>query len=76
MSTDGGTGSDTSAPVFISVAEAGRLLGVGRCRAYELVRDGHLPAVRMGRSWRVPRRALDVLADTAITRCLGAEVPR
>lgn len=53
---------------FLSLAEAGQLLGVGRCRAWELARAGLLPAIRLGRRWFVPRRALDVLVDRALAR--------
>lgn len=53
---------------FLSLAEAGRLLGVGRCRAWELARAGLLPAIRLGRRWYVPRRALDALVDQALAQ--------
>jgi excisionase family DNA binding protein len=51
---------------FLSLAEAGHLLGVGRCRAWELARAGLLPAIRLGRRWYVPRRALDALVSHAL----------
>lgn len=51
---------------FLSLAEAGELLGVGRCRAWELAHAGLLPAIRLGRRWYVPRRALDAMVDRAI----------
>jgi excisionase family DNA binding protein len=43
----------------ISVEETGRLLGISRGLAYELVNRGELPSVRLGRRIVVPRRALD-----------------
>jgi excisionase family DNA binding protein len=45
----------------ISVEEAGRLLGISRGLAYELVNRGDIPSVRLGRRIVVPRRALDRL---------------
>ncbi|HEY8743359.1 MAG TPA: helix-turn-helix domain-containing protein, partial [Chloroflexota bacterium] len=54
---------DKPEPEFLSLAEAGRLLGVGRRRAWELAHAGSLPAIRLGRRWYVPRRALDALVD-------------
>jgi len=42
----------------LSVPEAARLLGIGRGLAYELVRQGKLPALRLGRRLLVPRVAL------------------
>jgi excisionase family DNA binding protein len=47
----------------ISVEEAGRLLGISRGLAYELVNRGDIPSVRLGRRILVPRRALDRLLD-------------
>ena len=55
---------------FLRVEEAARELRIGRTAAYELARrwlvtggrEG-LPAVRLGRSIRIPAVALDRLAD-------------
>lgn len=49
----------------ISVPEAGRRLGVGRCTAYELARIGHIPALRLGKKLRVPVAALEQLLRDA-----------
>jgi excisionase family DNA binding protein len=38
----------------LTVEEAARELRIGRSAAYEAVRRGQLPAVRIGRSLRVP----------------------
>lgn len=43
----------------ISVEEAGRRLGIGRSAAYAAVRRGEIPAIRLGRLWRVPTARLD-----------------
>ena len=43
---------------LLRVEEAARVLGVGRSKAFEMLRAGELPVVRMGRSVRIPRRAL------------------
>lgn len=45
-------------PTVLSVAQAGELLGVGKRRAYELVEDGTIPAIRYGRAVRVPSAPL------------------
>jgi excisionase family DNA binding protein len=52
--------SGTSRLVW-SVEEAGRLLGISRAHAYELVARGDLPHLRLGRRIVVPKRALDEL---------------
>jgi excisionase family DNA binding protein len=46
-----------------AVEEAGRLLGISRSLAYELVNRGDIPSVRLGRRIVVPLRALDRLLD-------------
>src|SRR5258708_3950100 len=43
-------------PVVLDVPSAGRLLGIGRTRAYRLARSGGFPCrvLRIGGTWRVP----------------------
>ena len=54
-------------PLFISVTEAARLLGISRTLAYDLAHAGletdgqeGLPAIRLGRRLLIPRSALAV----------------
>jgi excisionase family DNA binding protein len=47
----------------LSVEEAGRLLGISRGLAYALVRQGEIPALRLGRRLVVPRKALQAMLD-------------
>jgi excisionase family DNA binding protein len=42
----------------ISVERAGELLGVSRASAYESVRRGEIPAIRLGKRLVVPTAAL------------------
>jgi excisionase family DNA binding protein len=49
----------------MSVEEASEALGISRSLAYELVRRGVLPSLRLGRRIVVPVRALDDLVDHA-----------
>ena len=42
----------------LTVEEAGQILRVGRNTAYDLVRCGKLPSVRVGKQIRIPRQAL------------------
>lgn len=44
-----------------SVEEAGRLLGISRAHAYELVARGEIPHLRLGRRLVVPKRALEAM---------------
>ena len=52
-------------PEILTVAEAGRVLRLGRNSAYEAVRRGEIPSVRIGRRLLVPRVALERLLATA-----------
>jgi excisionase family DNA binding protein len=45
----------------LTIEEAAEVLRIGRSAAYEAARRGELPAVRIGRTVRVPRRALEAL---------------
>jgi excisionase family DNA binding protein len=47
---------DNVEPLTYTVDEAAVLLGVARSVAYEGVRNGTIPATRVGRRWLIPRR--------------------
>jgi excisionase family DNA binding protein len=49
--------------ITLTVEEAGALLGISRTLAYELVRRGEIPSLRLGRRVVVPVRALEALLD-------------
>ena len=40
-------------PVVLTAAEAMDVLGVGKNTMYRLLKTGELPAVRIGRAWRI-----------------------
>lgn len=44
---------------WLKVPEVATELRIARSRAYELVADGEIPAVKIGRSVRVRRKELD-----------------
>jgi len=50
--------SDAS-PLLIGVREAAAELGIGRDRAYQLVAEGRLRSLRLGRRVLVPRAELE-----------------
>jgi len=43
---------------FLTVAEVAEIMRVSRMTVYRLVHSGELPAVRVGRSFRVPEKAV------------------
>ena len=50
---------------FLTVAEVASLMRVSKMTVYRLVHNGELPAVRVGRSFRVPERAVHDYLRTA-----------
>ena len=44
---------------WLKVPEVAAQLRIARSRAYDLVADGEIPAVKIGRSVRVSRKELD-----------------
>jgi excisionase family DNA binding protein len=52
---------------FLTVAEVAALMRVSKMTVYRLVHSGELTAVRVGRSFRVPEKAVhDYLRDAYI----------
>lgn len=47
----------------MTVSEVAAALKIGRGLAYEAVRRGEIPAIRVGRRLLVPRRALEKLLE-------------
>ena len=47
-------------PAAVDLATAGRALGIGRTKAFELAREGRFPVkvLQVGEKFRVPRTAL------------------
>lgn len=48
-----------SLPLAYKVEELIPILRIGRNTAYELVRSGQIRSVRIGRTYRIPREALE-----------------
>ena len=51
--------SSLSEVKFLTVAEVAKLMRVSKMTVYRLVHSGELPAVQIGRSFRVPEQAVD-----------------
>ncbi|GES33027.1 transcriptional regulator [Streptomyces angustmyceticus] len=53
--------------VFLTVAEVATVMRVSKMTVYRLVHSGHLPAIRVGRSFRVPEQAVhDYLRESFV----------
>ena len=60
--------SDLVADGLQRIPEAAEFLGVSRSLIYRLINEGLLPTVRIGRSRRIPIRAVHELAATNLVR--------
>ncbi len=56
-----------AAPLLVAVPDAARLLGIGTTLAWDLVRAGGIPSVKLGRRVLVPRTALEHLAQVSLS---------
>ncbi len=52
--------------LVLSVAEAAKALGVSDGLVYELTERGQLPCLRFGRRKLIPRRAVELLVESAV----------
>jgi excisionase family DNA binding protein len=50
-------------PLALTVDQARALLQVSRGSMYELIRTGQVKSIRLGRTIRIPRHALEQLLD-------------
>ena len=57
---------DLSDVKFLTVAEVAEMMRVSKMTVYRLVHAGELPAIRIGRSIRVPESAVQAAIDTHI----------
>jgi excisionase family DNA binding protein len=55
----------------LTVEDAAEVLGIGRSAAYEGVRRGEIPSLRIGRRLVVPRAALERLLAAGSARADG-----
>ena len=51
---------------FLTVQEVAELMRVSKMTIYRMVHAGELPAVRFGRSYRVPANAVEIFLKDAV----------
>ncbi|MCV2394855.1 helix-turn-helix domain-containing protein [Actinotalea sp. M2MS4P-6] len=61
------TGPDRPRVRYLTVAEVAEIMRVSKMTVYRLTKSGELPAVRVGRSYRVPQDALDAYLERSMT---------
>ncbi|MDA2806133.1 excisionase family DNA-binding protein [Nocardiopsis suaedae] len=57
---------------LLRVEEAAKLLGIGRTRAFELIKDGRLRSVKLGKTRLVPAKALDEFVELLLSESTDA----
>jgi excisionase family DNA binding protein len=57
----------------LTVSDLQEVLKVSRCTAYRLVWSGRVPSIRLGKTIRIPRAALERLLETAQSQKGGKE---
>ena len=60
----GGHMANDLEPLLLSIPETGRLLGIGRTYAYELVASGKIASVRIGKRHLVTRAEVQRFVDS------------
>ena len=55
---------------FLTVAEVAKVMRVSKMTVYRLVHSGELPAVRVGRSFRVPETAVNEYLEHAYVEAM------
>lgn len=64
-----------SAPPLLTVAEVAELFRVSSMTVYRLIRNGELPAVRVGRSYRVREDDLQAYLQAQVVDPDSMELP-
>ncbi|MGR4883970.1 helix-turn-helix domain-containing protein [Streptomyces sp. LARHCF249] len=62
--------------VFLTVAEVASVMRVSKMTVHRLVHNGHLPAIRVGRSFRVPEGAVHALLREQAEALASSPKPR
>ena len=57
--------SGANRTAFLTVAEVADMVRVSRMTVYRWIHTGELPAVRFGRSFRVPQQAVEAFMEQA-----------
>lgn len=58
--------TESRAPRFLTVAEVAQMARVSRMTVYRMVHAGELPAIRVGKSFRVPEAAVEEMLSQGL----------
>lgn len=59
-------------PLIMTIAQTAEYLGLNELTVRRLARDGAIPAVKLGRQWRIKRDLLEGWLETQSTSNLGS----
>lgn len=54
------------APRFVTVAEVANVMRVSKMTVYRMIHAGDIPAIRVGKSFRVPQQAVEQIMSQGI----------
>lgn len=63
--------TDSSAMTFLTVQEVADIMRVSSMTVYRLVHSGEIPAIRFGRSFRIPQSAVVHIMESVQSGELG-----
>ncbi len=55
-------------PATMTVRQMAKYLGIGVNKAYEIVHNGTIPSIKIGRQIKVPKKSLDSWIETASSK--------
>ncbi len=58
---------DTVGPLLVDIEQAGKMVRLGRSKLYQLIREGSIPVVHIGRAVRIPVEGLQRYVDRLVT---------
>ena len=59
--------TDRSDVKFLTIAEVAAMMRVSKMTVYRLIHSGEMPAIRVGKSFRVPEAAVRQLIDAGLS---------
>ena len=59
------SGNNQSNPALLKVREVAAVLGIGRNATYDLIHEGRIASIHVGRNIYVPRWAIDKFLESA-----------
>ena len=62
---------ESDRPLLVTVLEAAELMSVGRTTIYQLLEEGHLPSVLIGKSRRIPISAIHQYVEQLTRPTIG-----